>query len=268
MNVFEAIVLGLIQGISEWLPLSSEGLVAAASIVIFENNPSQSFSTSLFLHLGSGLAALLYFKNDIQLILRNSVKSPKTMASESKFLLSTTVTSGALGLPLMLIIENLTASTSFKNTSGYSMLAIGILMVLTGTVLKYRHRNLNNYSKNPSAKEGILVGVAQGLSIIPGISRSGMTVSVMIARGFEHSEALKLSFMMCIPVTIASGFYALIFQDINININSLIAIGISFFSSLLFIKILLTLARKINFWIFPIFIGLTIILSALSAIVM
>ena len=268
MNLLEAIILGLIQGISEWLPLSSEGLVAAAGIVLFDNNPSESFSSSLFLHLGTGIAALLYFRNDIQHIVSSFIKSPKDMSHDSRFLLTTTAVSGAFGLPLLLIIENLATTTSFKNTSGYSMLAIGILMILTGCILKYRRKNPDTHSKNPPAKEGILAGIAQGLSVIPGISRSGMTISVMIARGFNQSDALKLSFIMCIPVSIAAGFYAIAFQNINLDINSLIALGMSFLSSLLLIKVLLLIAGKINFWIFPICIGLTIIFSSLGEIVM
>ena len=268
MNLLEAIILGLIQGISEWLPLSSEGLVAAAGIVLFDNNPSESFSSSLFLDLGTGIAALLYFRNDIQHIVSSFIKSPKSMSYDSRLLLTTTAVSGVFGLPLLLIIENLATTTSFKNTSGYSMLAIGILMILTGCLLKYRRQIPDTHSKKAPAKEGILAGIAQGLSVIPGISRSGMTISVMIARGFNQSDALRLSFIMCIPVSIDAGFYSIAFQNINLDINSLIALGMSFLSSLLLIKVLLLIAEKINFWVFPICIGLTIIFSSLGEIVM
>ena len=268
MNLLEAIILGLIQGISEWLPLSSEGLVAATSIVLFGNNPSEAFSSSLFLHLGTGTAALLYFRNDILQIVTSSIKRPKAMSYDSKFLLTSTAVSGTLGLPLLLIIENLATVTYFKSTALYSMIIIGILMILTGCILKYSSRTSNDHSKNPSIKEGILAGIAQGLSVIPGISRSGMTISVMITRGFDHKEALKLSFIMCIPVSISAGFYAIVFQSIGFDINSLIALGVSFISSLLLIKVLLSIVRKINFWVFPMCIGLVIIFSSMGEIVM
>ena len=95
-----------------------------------------------------------------------------------------------------------------------------------------------------------------------------MTISVMITRGFDHREALKLSFIMCIPVSISAGFYAIVFQSIGFDINSLIALSVSFISSLLLIKVLLLIVRKINLWVFPICIGLVIIFSSLGEIVM
>tara|TARA_A100001037_G_scaffold218364_1_gene196233 strand:- start:7855 stop:8661 length:807 start_codon:yes stop_codon:yes gene_type:complete len=267
VNILEAVILGTIQGISEWLPLSSEGLVTASGIIFFDNTASHSFSMSLVMHFGSGIAALVYFRKDIKLILRDFLIAPKVQSKEATFLLYSTLTSGIIAIPLMLIMENLVTSGFFQNTSEFSMLIIGISMIGTGCVLRYSNKSSNNFHRDPSMREGIITGIAQGLSVIPGISRSGITISTMVIRGFDHNQALKLSFIMCIPVTIASGVYALIFQSVYIDSYTYIAITTSFISSLFFIKILLLIVNRFKFWIFAVSIGLIIFLSSLTELI-
>ena len=95
--MLEAIILGVIQGITEWLPVSSEGLVATTSTLLFKNDPSTSIGITLWLHIGTACSAIVVFRKNILEIIKQFITSPKNPTNESTFLIISVIVSALIG---------------------------------------------------------------------------------------------------------------------------------------------------------------------------
>ncbi len=263
-RMLELIILGFIQGLAEWLPVSSEGLIvlvrhrffAAASL-------EESIATALFLHLGTVLAAIVYFRKDLVGILRDARARGPGVGESKKilwFLGTATLISGFLGLALLkgLLFLGKNAAASGR---GISILVGGCLLI-TG-ILQLRTRSMGDRrSTGLRSSDGVILGIAQGMAALPGLSRSGFTVATLLLRGFEKETALRLSFLMSIPIVLA-GNVLLQVNDIRFSLSGLAGLTAAFLSGLATIHILLLAARRLNFGIFLLIFGGLIILSTL-----
>lgn len=188
MDFIQAIILGLIQGITEWLPVSSKTMVALAGKFLFGMNYQDALATAIFLHTGTLLAAIIYFRNEM-------VKMVQSLFGKGKrdlliFLIITTVITGMIGLPLMFIALN------FEFPEALFTIFIGVVLV----VIAFLHKNRKEGSgAELTPKKAVIAGIAQGLAAIPGVSRSGITLAVLLGEKFSLEEALKFSFLMSIP---------------------------------------------------------------------
>jgi len=273
LTFFEAVVLGTIQGIAEWLPVSSEGMTSLVLINFFGKSLSEAIPIAIWLHLGTLLAALVYFKDDVILISkrlpryfsgiisRRGVKeipdSELAGAAEDRlisFLIIATFLTGIIGLPIMLFITEKTEISGEGATA-----AVGLFLILTGLFQRISAGE-KNPKKEPGMKDALYTGIAQGFAAFPGISRSGITVASLLFRKFDSEKALKLSFLMSIPAVLASeigiGFMGLLVVDLN----SILAVIFSFAFGLLTIKLLLKVARKVDFSYFCMILGFMSIL--------
>jgi len=254
----EQIILGIVQGIAEWLPVSSEAALVLVKINIFGSSQSlsQILKEALFLHLGTFLAALVYFRNDV-LQLFKSASTFKKSDQETKgllvFLVLSTAISGLIGFFVLKIIDNTTINLE---TAGKTVtLIIGLLLIITG--------GLQIKSKNSGARkiidlkisDGVLLGLVQGLASFPGLSRSGTTVSALLLKKFDKKTALKLSFLMSLPIVLI-GNILLNVGDLALKGGSLLGLASSFVFGIATIHLLLKLAQKINFGIFVIGFGI------------
>ena len=237
--MFDYILIGIVQGIFEWLPISSEGVISILSSFLGDYNP---IDIAVFVHLGTMFSALVYFRKDIFKIL---TKDKKTF----NFLVIATCISLIIGFLFYNLIQ--------------SILIGKILLLLTALglfITSYFH--LTKKSINISFRKlGIITGVLQGLSIIPGVSRSGSTIFSLSLGDLKPNEILKLSYIMSIPVVIVSSVYILI-KD-NIIINAWPSIIVSFIVGLIFLNILLKVCQKINFSLFTFIFGILCILGYL-----
>lgn len=216
-------------------------------VLLLGMKPVEALSLSIYVHLGSGLAALLYFRKNLSWLLRmDSDKSKK----QFRFLTVTTVVTGILGLPLFLFA---------RITSFYGELLVGltgVALILTGIVEKSSQKLGVRTVETLSLGEGFLLGIVQGFSAIPGISRSGFTASALLLRGLPGEEALHISFIMGIPAVFAAIVGLMIIEGYpHLGLNMLVAVVASLISSFLFIDLFLKLARRIRFWFFCIFLG-------------
>ncbi|NMA30278.1 MAG: undecaprenyl-diphosphate phosphatase, partial [Candidatus Methanofastidiosa archaeon] len=176
MNLIELIIVGAIQGFLEFLPVSSSGNVTLILMNFLKLNPSESFSLSIFLHLGTLLAVLVYFREDIIDILRN-ITTDKT----SHFLIVSTILTGVVGVPIYLILKSIFDSITINLGS----IAIGLFLIATGIILKYRSETGFKKVEDSNIWDMIFAGISQGISIIPGISRSGITLATLLGREFD-----------------------------------------------------------------------------------
>ncbi len=263
--MLEAIILGFIQGVAEWIPISSEGAIIAVKNTFFPDGQtlSELIRLALFLHLGTFLAALIYFRKDVWQLLKHLFQ-PKNSTEENKkvfnFLLIATLISGLLGFALLQLVghfeEKLKVGSAVIN-----LLIAGMLLITAFLQLKKKENGLRE-AEDLKLSDGIILGLAQSFAVIPGLSRSGLTVSTLLLGKFNDTVALRLSFLLSMPIVLA-GNLALNLEFFNFSTNSVFALIASFLVGILTIDLLLKLAKKINFGYFALFFATLLIVSIL-----
>ena len=256
IDQFYAVVFGAIQGVLEWLPISSQGNLVIFMVGMFGLNPQDAVNLAIFLHTGTLLSAIVYFRRELRGIFGN-LKSYRPRFDNDynrlvSFLLIATLFTGLVGFPLYRTI------TEVSSFGGEVFLAIvGIALIVTGLIQKFSEKKLSLY-RHLNLKDSVLLGILQGIAVIPGISRSGITVSGLLLRNYPSRKALRYSFLMSIP--------AILIAQIGLGLmdglpqiaweQALLGVMSAFFVGLLSIHLLLKIAERIKFWKFCVIIGL------------
>lgn len=219
MHTLQAIITGAIQGLSEFLPISSSahivfsnelyGLIAKTAV---SNTVSQEeIFFNIMVHLATLIAVIIYFFNDLKNILSGGLLAIKQKEYSNKnfklllYILLSTVITGIIGL---LIKEQVEKLISYP-------LIICIFLFATGLILLFSEKKYKG-DKKLTLKNSIYMAIAQGLAVFPGFSRSGLTISTAIFLGMNRVEAARFSFLMSIPVIfLASLIYPLFELDFN-----------------------------------------------------
>jgi undecaprenyl-diphosphatase len=204
MTWFEAIVLGIVQGLTEFLPVSSTAHVLIVSQLFGWQDPGAAFSAVT--QIGTELAVLVYFRNDIKRIilawfasLRDSSLRSHIDARMGWYIIIGTIPISILGLVFSNQIE----------TAARNLWLVAAMLVIFGIILGFadalgsRQRDLSELNK----RDGLLFGLGQALALIPGVSRSGATISTGLALGYTRESAARYAFLLAIPAVLASGFY-------------------------------------------------------------
>ena len=229
------ILLGILQGIFEWIPISSEGIVAIFSQILNINlNPIE---VALFLHLGTFFAVLFYFWKEWKEILL--LKNKKLL----NFLIISTFFSLIVGYPIYKIIKNIAIGNAL-------LIVMGLGLFLTALFHKKKKRLQISFNKT-----AVISGILQGLATIPGLSRSGSTIFGLSLGKIDSSEILKISYLMSAPVILVSSIY-LGLNNPSLTSKSWSALIFSFFVGILTLHFLITLSKKINFFWFALIFGL------------
>jgi undecaprenyl-diphosphatase len=263
MTFLQSAVLGAAQGIFEWLPVSSEGMIVLLNNNLFNQvDFSGSIELALFLHLGTLCAAVLYFWKDISRIVRN-IFSYKAVELKDKqeinFYVWVTIMSAVIGIAVLQLLD------IFESVFLGSGLAINIFIACMLFVTAYLlsiQKNTNIKTLGQSRwKDVLMIGIFQGITPIPGISRSGTTVSVMLLQKFSAQAALHGSFILSIPIVIAANA-GLLVQGFDVTVFHLVGFLTSFIFGYATINILLKLARRMNFARFVFIFALLVLLSS------
>jgi len=240
MDFLQAVFLGVLQGLAEWLPVSSQGQVMAFAMSLFGIAPEQAFQYAVFLHIGTLVSAILFFRKDL-------VSLVKQKDFElGKFVLFALAGTGLVGLPAYLFLKN------FFSSPFLLMILIGIALIFTGLIQFKKQAPKNEVS----SKNGFFTGLAQGFSIIPGVSRSGITVSALLVQGFDAEQALRLSFILSIPTVIVAELFFSLFEGFAFEPMVLVAVASAAIVGYASIAVLLKIARRINFGFFCVALGL------------
>lgn len=250
--MLEQIILGIVQGVVEWLPVSSEGILILVQTRFFSQlGIEELVKQALFLHLGTFLAALVYFRKDVWGVWENK--------KLFNFLLITTIITGFLGYGLLKLFINL--EEQVVSSAKVITLIIGLLLLITA-YFQIRVKNRGNREiRDLNTSDSFLLGIVQGLAVLPGLSRSGLTVSSLLLRKFNSRDALKLSFLMSLPVVLG-GNIILNFSHFSFSLELFVGLIFSFIFGLLTINLLLKIAKRINFGYFVLFFGFLVIISA------
>ncbi len=250
--MLEAIILGIIQGVTEWVPVSSEGMFVLAKVKFFHSTFTieELILQSLFLHLGTFFAALVYFRAEIFALIKALFAFKHTdieTRNTFRFLLLTTLISSVLGFAVMSGIKHF--SFSFENSGKAITILVALLLLITaGLQLRSQNQGKKD-TKDLKPIDGAMLGIIQGLATLPGLSRSGTTIACLLMKGFDKTVALRLSFLMSLPIILA-GNILLNLRKAQFSAENLVSLAVSFVVGLLSINLLFKVAAKINFGIF------------------
>lgn len=247
------VLLGIVQGVAEWLPISSKTQVIVVATYLLHMPFSEAYTFGLFMEIGTILAAVIYFRKELISILRFLFRQGN---AESKslftYVLVSMIFTGIVGTPLYLFVDSIQGTYNL----GIPMLLLGMVLVGDAVLIHYsrsRHRKMSRRRtlKDMEIKDYIVVGIAQGIAALPGVSRSGITTSSLLLLNAESDEAFRLSFLGSIFATTAAVVLTLVLSSSNVTaavstigmVGLLIAILVSTVISLLLIDFLLKIAK-------------------------
>ena len=235
--MIEIFILSFIQGITEFIPVSSSShLILMSNLLNFEN---QSLSIDVSLHIGSLLAVLVYFYKDIISFIDNKILFFKIFISSLPVMI----------VGFLLVETGLIDQIRSIKVIAWTTLIFGFLLYFSD-----KFKLEKNLEKNFSYNSAIFIGLFQILSLVPGVSRSGIAITAARLLNFKRVDAAKISFLLSIPILSAVSFFGLknlIFSENNyFTMINLISIFLSFLFSLITIKYFLRYIVKFNLNIF------------------
>lgn len=280
MNILYSIILGLIQGLSEFIPISSTAhLTIAGNLMglIDPNNPEKWTAFIAVIQLGTLVSVMLYFRSELIKLPKSFLKenlgknriSFKDQSSDSKmawFIIAGTLPIVTIGLVLKKLIEG--DFTKNLYVIGASLIGLAIILFIAEKTAKFK-RGMDNLS----LKDAIVVGLAQCVALIPGSSRSGTTITAGLFLGLNRESAARFSFLLSIPAVLASGllqFYqALEYLDSALAIDMVVATIVSAISGYWAIAFLINFLKNRStsvFIVYRIIIGIAVIWMTYSGL--
>lgn len=275
MDLLEALILGIVQGATEFLPISSSGHLVLVPWWFGWDNPSLFFD--LILHLGTLVAVLSYFWRDWLTLLRTAlriapqIRSIKNVMNQDPdarlliLLIVATVPAAAIGAIFSGVFE-----AAYANPK---QVAAELLVTAAILVSTERFRSADRPVTALSIREAVVVGLAQALAIFPGISRSGTTIATGMWRGLSRSEAARFSFLLSAPIIFGAAAWQtlqVILDGETISSDELTAMAVGFTASLIvgYLSIwgLMRLLRQRRLYGFAIYCALVGTISLLVAL--
>lgn len=212
MSTLEAVVMAVVQGLTEFLPVSSSGHLALASNIL--EVPEGGLAFDIVLHLGTLLAVLVFYGKDIFAIILGVFRGERKSLALAGIIVLATVPVAVLGILGGDFIEGLFQDVLF----------VSCALAFTGTVLFLFGRADRQCAGSVSLSRGLLVGLAQTLALFPGVSRSGTTICAGLRTGLSREEAARFSFLLSVPAILGAAVKEL--PEANWNISpSVIVLG-------------------------------------------
>ena len=252
MTIIQSIILGVVQGLTEFLPVSSSAHLNLFPWVLGWRQMPESFDVAL--HIGTLLAIVIFFFKDwIKLIIggyNQVVKKERSLDGKIFwYLVIATIPAGILSLVLDKISSKL-----FENNLNFEMLIIAITLIVMGIILYIVDKKAKSNTKYEeiTLKQSILIGISQAIAAaFPGVSRSGITMTVARGLGVDRESAAKYSFLLATPITFAAVIFDL--GAFTFDLSFFIGVFTSFIVGILIIKFLLDYLKKGSFKIFAIY---------------
>ncbi len=259
MSIVESIILGILQGLTEFLPVSSSGHLAIGKYTLGMNEPDLLFD--VMLHVATLLVVLIYFRKRVGLIIKAFFgiffkRYQKDYFENKRFLWGIIVASIPTAIIGLLFQKYVIGYFNIIIFVGYALIFTSLLLVISD---KFQGRDKIDTSRS------LLIGIAQGLAVTPGISRSGTTIAVSTMLGIERQEAAEFSFLLSVPAII--GALILQIKDVTFDHSMLIPYGAgmaaAFISGFLVIGIMMDFIRKAQLKFFAIYcliLGLVVVI--------
>ena len=248
MTIFKAIILGIIQGVAEFLPISS-----SAHLIIFPylfGWESSSMAFDVALHFGTMMAVLLIFFKDWWNLFVGAIRDVKTKKKSTDgkmfwYLVVATIPAGLVGLLLDDVIENVIRNNIWIIAS---CLAVMGMLIYLGDKWATHHYKRDKRFEDITLKEAIIIGISQAFAVVPGFSRSGTTILAGRLQGISKEAITKFTFLLSVPVI--CGATILKVGDLVLTKEVIIGILASFAMGVIAIKFLLSYIKKHDFSVF------------------
>ena len=267
--IIALLILALIQGFLEYLPVSSEGQILLVGANVFFLDPVFVLSLTFWLHLGTAFTVVVFYRRDIFSALYARIYPPGDESSDSAttklvgplfgFVIVGTIGTVLIALPLYFFLKSW---VTYLMGSVVTLL-VGVLLIVTGVVLYFQRGATGNLTlADISFREAFVIGLLQGVAVLPGISRSAMTLTWLLVRGVNREDALRLSFLLSVPATI--GVVALDFLIegavliLPLSIL-LVIIFVAFLMGLMTLTLLRYYAVRVPWWIFCLILGFIVV---------
>ena len=271
-NWLLGIVLGIVQGVSEWLPISSKTQVIIASTFLFGLTFSEAYAFGLFLEAGTFIAATYYFRREVRGVLRALVgKGDEEGRLLLKFLVVVTTFTAVVGV----VIYKSVSETVSGPVLGLPMIALGSILIADGILISLAKGRFvpTKGLKDLRTRELVLLGIVQGIAALPGVSRSGATVSAMLLLGIKPEDSFKLSFLALIPASVGAAGVTVLFSNLQLGaVVSIVGVPVIFIAILVsviigivFIRLLLKFAGSRRIALLTISLGILAIFSGVTS---
>lgn len=220
MSIIEAIILGIIQGLTEFLPVSSSGHLEIGKALLGNDSlPEESLMMTVVLHAATALSTIVIFRKDIFEIITGlfQMKWNEQTQFSLKIIVSM-IPAAVLGVLFDEQIESLFSG---------QILLVGCMLILTGLLLFLADRAKNTV-RPVSIFHSVVIGVSQAIAIMPGISRSGATIATSVLLGVDKEKAARFSFLMVVPLILGKIAKDILGGDLMVEGNAAIPLGIGF----------------------------------------
>jgi undecaprenyl-diphosphatase len=249
MDILEAIILGIIQGLTEFLPVSSSGHLELAKAILGDTSvPEESLTFTVVLHFATALSTLVIFRKEIVEIFKGLLQFQWN--DEFKFSLKIIISM------FPAVIVGLLFEKELESFFGGKILLVGCMLLLTALLLLLADK-AKNTKKEVSFSNAVLIGISQAIAMLPGISRSGATISTSVLLGVDRTRAAKFSFLMVVPLIFGKIGKDLLSGDLNFQSSEMIPISVGFIAAflagLLACKWMISLVKKSKLSYFSIY---------------
>jgi len=240
MTIIESIVLGIIQGFTEFLPVSSSGHLELAKVILGDTSvPEESLTFTVVLHFATALSTLVIFRKEVLEIFRGLFQLKWN--EEAKFSVKIILSMIPAVFVGLLFEEQLAVFFSGN------LLLVGLMLLLTAVLLLLADK-AKSTNKKVSFSNAILIGVSQAIAMLPGISRSGATISTSVLLGIDRTKAARFSFLMVVPLIFGKIGKDVLSGDLNFQSSEIITITAGFIAAfvagLLACKWMISLVKK------------------------
>ncbi len=220
MDWLNAVILGIIQGLTEFLPVSSSGHLELAKVILGDKTVAEeSMLMTVVLHFATALSTVVVFRKDIAEILKGVLSFKWN--EETKFVLKIIISMVPAAVVGVLFDDVIESFFSGK------VLLVGTMLILTGGLL-FLADKAKSTSKDVSFLGALIIGVSQAIAILPGISRSGATISTSVLMGVDREKAARFSFLMVVPLIFGKIAKDLLSDDFTLLGMNTASLGIGF----------------------------------------
>ena len=223
MDLLEAIILGIIQGLTEFLPVSSSGHLELAKALFGDTSvPQESLTFTVVLHAATALSTIVVFRKEIAEIFKGLFQFTwnEEMQFSVKIILSM--------IPAVII--GLAFEKELESFFGGRTLLVGFMLLITAVLLLLADK-AKNTNKSVSFKSSVIIGISQAIAMLPGISRSGATISTSVLLGVDRTKAARFSFLMVVPLILGKVAKDILSGDINFQSSEIAPLSAGFIAA-------------------------------------
>ena len=240
MDIIEAIILGIIQGLTEFLPVSSSGHLELAKAILGDTSvPEESLTFTVVLHFATALSTLVIFRKEVVQIFKGlfQFKWNDEFKFSVKIILSM----------IPAVVVGLLFEKELEAFFGGRILLVGVMLLVTAVLLLLADK-AKNTDKEVTFSNSVIIGISQAIAMLPGISRSGATISTSVLLGIDRTSAARFSFLMVVPLIFGKIGKDLLGGELNFQSSDIIPISAgfvaAFLAGLLACKWMIALVKK------------------------